>query len=101
MSVGFPVLTIGLVVGGLWAEHESALLGRAWYADPKVATGIFVWLVYAAVLHVRLFAKIRGKRAALLTIAGFLLTLVTFAAAHVYPSARISDPSFSETSRDT
>ncbi len=87
VSLGFPALTIGLVVGALWAEHRLALLGKAWYADPKVAAGILVWLVYAVVLHIRLFAKVRGRQAALLTIAGFLLTLATFAAAHVYPPA--------------
>jgi ABC-type transport system involved in cytochrome c biogenesis permease subunit len=87
LSLGFPPLTLGLVAGVVWAERASELLGRAWYADPKVVGGIVVWLFYSAVLHVRLFAKMRGRRAAWLTIAGFLLTLASFAVAHVYPSA--------------
>jgi len=36
------------------------------------------------VLHVRLYVRLRGRRAAWLTIAGFLLTLVSFATVHVY-----------------
>ncbi len=88
LSLGFPMLTLGLVFGVLWAGRSSALLGRAWYADPKVVGGFVVWLFYAAVLHVRLFARLRGRRAALLTIVGFLLTLASFATVHVYTSAR-------------
>ena len=84
LTLGFPPLTLGLVAGAIWAERSSALLGHAWYVDPKVVGGIVVWLFYAAVLHVRLFTRLRGRRAALLTLAGFLLTLLSFTAAHVY-----------------
>jgi ABC-type transport system involved in cytochrome c biogenesis permease subunit len=88
LALGFPMLTLGLAVGVFWAERNVGLLGRAWYADPKVVGGIVVWLFYAAVLHVRLFARLRGRRAALLTIAGFILTLASFATVHLYGSAR-------------
>lgn len=84
LSLGFPVLTVGLVAGVVWAEQSSAPLGRGWYSDPKVVGGLVVWLFYAAVLHVRLFARVRGRRAALLTIVGFLLTVASFLAAHAY-----------------
>ena len=84
LSLGFPVLTVGLVAGVVWAEQGSAPLGRGWYTDPKVVGGFVVWLFYAAVLHVRLFARVRGRRAALLTIVGFLLTVASFLAAHAY-----------------
>lgn len=87
LSLGFPALTVGLVVGVLWTGRNPTLLGRAWYADPKVVSGFIVWLFYAAVLHVRLFVHLHGRRAALLTVAGFLLTLVSFATVHLYTAA--------------
>ena len=74
------------MAGVFWAEQSAAPLGHAWYADPKVVGGAVVWMFYAAVLHVRLYGRLRGRRAAWLTIAGFLLTLVSFATVHVYTS---------------
>ena len=78
-------MTLGLAVGAIWAQRQSALLGRAWYSDTKVIAGLIGWLIYAAVVHVRLFGRISARRAAILTIAGFLVALATFAAAHAYP----------------
>ncbi len=90
LTLGFPALTVGLVAGVLWAQQATALLGHAWYADPKVVGGFVVWLFYAAVLHVRLRAQWRGRRAAWLTILGFLLTLVSFGTVHVYSSSEVT-----------
>jgi len=84
LSLGFPALTVGLAAGTVWAVQASERLGPAWYTDPKVVGGFVVWVFYAAVLHVRLFVRVRGRRAALLTLAGFALTVGTFAAAHFY-----------------
>lgn len=94
LSLGFPALTVGLVAGVVWAARSSAPLGRAWYTDPKVVGGLVVWLFYAAVLHARLSARVRGRRAALLTILGFLLTVASFLAAHLYegPAAEPAGP---------
>jgi len=100
VSLGFPVLTLGLVVGVFWAERGSALLGRAWYGDPKVVSGIVVWLIYAGVLHLRLFGRFHGKRAAVLTVAGFLIALVTFAASHAYSEPNPAEGVASEATRD-
>ncbi len=84
LSLGFPALTVGLVAGVLWAERSSALLGVAWYADPKVLSGLVVWLFYGVVLHVCLLVRLRGRRAAWLTVAGFVLTLLSFVTMHTY-----------------
>jgi ABC-type transport system involved in cytochrome c biogenesis permease subunit len=92
LSLGFPAFTVGLVAGAVWAEQASAPLGRAWYADPKVVGGVVVWLFYAAVLHVRLFARVRGRRAAALTVVGFVLTVGSFLAAHLYDAPQDGPP---------
>jgi len=85
VSLGFPLFTVGLAAGAIWAERHSGLLGRAWYSDPKVIAGFAGWLIYAAVVHIRLAGKMSANRAAILTIAGFLVALATFGVAHAYP----------------
>jgi len=90
LSLGYPLVTVGLVVGLVWAYQRASPLGQAWYADPKVLGGVVVWLFYTAVLHLRLFLRLQGRRGALLTVAGFLLTLVSFGTAHLYSEPRAS-----------
>ncbi len=82
---GFPLFTVGLAAGAIWAERDSALLGRAWYSDAKVIAGFAGWLIYAAVVHMRLAGKMSANRAAIFTIIGFLVALATFGVAHAYP----------------
>jgi len=87
LILGFPMLTLGLAFGVLWATLGSSPLAAGWHSDPKVLGGFVVWLFYAAVLHVRLFVKMRGRRAALLTLVGFLLMITSFATVHLYQDA--------------
>jgi len=68
LLAGFPLLTIGIVTGTLWARHVE--LG----APSEVLRSIFgyvTWLVIAAVLFMRAAVGWRGRRAAYGTIAGF------------------------------
>jgi ABC-type transport system involved in cytochrome c biogenesis permease subunit len=82
---GFPLFTVGLAAGAIWAERNSGLLGRAWYGDAKVIAGFAGWLNYAAVVHMRLAGKMSANRAAVFTIVGFVVALATFGVAHAYP----------------
>jgi len=77
ISLGFPLLTIGLVFGAFWVKTQN-VLGETWYLDYKVILGLATWLVYAALLHMRLVASFHGTKIACLTIAGFCLVLFTF-----------------------
>ncbi len=77
ISFGFPLLTLGLVFGTFWVRTQD-ILGEQWYLDYKVVLGLATWLIYAALLHMRLVASFHGTRIALLTIAGFCLVLFTF-----------------------
>ncbi len=77
ITLGFPLLTIGLICGAFWIK-VSNVLGETWYLDPKVLFGTATWLIYAALLHLRLGASFHGTKVACLTIAGFVLVLVTF-----------------------
>lgn len=77
ITFGFPLLTIGLVNGTIWAK-TSNILGVNWYLDSKVLLGTLTWLVYAALLHLRLGASFHGTKVACVTIGGFLVVILTF-----------------------
>lgn len=77
ISFGFPLLTLGLVFGTFWVKTQN-ILGEQWYLDYKVVLGLATWLIYAALLHMRLVASFHGTKIACLTIAGFCLVLFTF-----------------------
>jgi ABC-type uncharacterized transport system permease subunit len=68
LLAGFPLLTIGILTGTLWARHVEA--GSA--ADiARAALGYATWVLFAGVLLLRAAAGWRGRRAAYGTIAGF------------------------------
>jgi cytochrome c-type biogenesis protein CcsB len=75
ITIGFPLLTLAIISGALWAESAW---GSYWRWDPKEVWSLITWFIYALVLHVRLIRGWRGKRAAILAILGFLVVLFTF-----------------------
>jgi len=75
ISIGFPLLTLAIITGALWAESAW---GTYWRWDPKEVWSLITWFIYALVLHVRLTAGWRGKKAAVLSIIGFTTVLFTF-----------------------
>ncbi|MCX5909634.1 MAG: c-type cytochrome biogenesis protein CcsB [Deltaproteobacteria bacterium] len=75
LTVGFPLLTLGIISGSVWAESAW---GSYWSWDPKETWSLITWFLYAALLHARLSAGWRGRKAALLAIAGFGALLFTF-----------------------
>ncbi len=77
LTFGFPLITLGMVFGFMWV-NSSNVLGVPWYTDHKVVLGIVSWLVYAAILHIRMIAAFHGAKIAILTICGFVLILFTF-----------------------
>jgi cytochrome c-type biogenesis protein CcsB len=73
--VGFPFLTLTIILGAVWAETAW---GRYWSWDPKETASLVTWLIYGAYLHARVMRGWRGNRAAWLLIIGFLATLLTY-----------------------
>ncbi len=72
---GFPFLTAGIVTGAAWA---SSAWGTYWSWDPKETWSLIVWLVYAAFLHARITRGWQGTRTAVLSLAGFLATIICY-----------------------
>ncbi len=75
LTFGFPMLTLGIITGAVWAEYAW---GRYWGWDPKETWSLITWFFYAALLHQRLTVGWRGKRAAIMAIVGFFAVLFTF-----------------------
>ena len=51
IGLGFPLLTIGIIAGGVWANEAW---GSYWSWDPKETWALIAWLVFAAYLHSRI-----------------------------------------------
>ncbi len=75
LTTGFALFTIGLVTGFIYAK---TVWGRFWSWDPKEVFSVGNWLVYAVLLHLRMYSGWRGRKSAIVTIIGFLIILFTF-----------------------
>ncbi len=75
LIIGFPLLTLGMLSGSLYAQ---ATLGTFWRWDPKEVWSLITWLLYAALLHGRLVSGWRGRRSAQISIFGFLILIFSF-----------------------
>ena len=76
LTIGFPLLTVAIISGAIWSEQT---VGSYWnWADPKQTWSLITWFIYAALLHGRITIGWRGRKAALLSILGFIVLLLTF-----------------------
>ncbi len=74
VAVGFPLYTVGLLSGFIWAKLTW---NRIFSYDPKEITAIGVWLLFAFLFHQRMFLGWRGRKTARMAIWIFSLTLVS------------------------
>ena len=72
---GFPFMTLGILTGSVWAHAQW---GTYWAWEPRQITSALTWLLYGILLHGRLTAGWRGRKAAVWTIAGFMIVLAYF-----------------------
>jgi cytochrome c-type biogenesis protein CcsB len=84
---GFIMLTIGLLVGSVWAKSAW---GDFWVWDPKENWSLVTWLVYGAYLHLRKVRGWRGDRAAWLAIIGFAVVMFTYLGMNLLPTSEES-----------
>ncbi|MEN6641988.1 MAG: cytochrome c biogenesis protein CcsA [Armatimonadia bacterium] len=76
VAFGFPLLTMVIITGAVWAQY---VWQRWWSWDPKETASLVTWLVYAGYLHGRRQRQWTGKTSATIVLAGFLALLFTFA----------------------
>ena len=75
IGLGFPLLTIGIISGGVWANEAW---GSYWSWDPKETWALITWLVFAAYLHARITRGWQGLRPAILAASGFVVVWVCY-----------------------
>jgi len=75
LGLGFPLLTIGILSGAVWANEAW---GSYWSWDPKETWALLTWLVFAIYLHTRLTKGWEGKKPALIASLGFVTVWVCF-----------------------
>ena len=81
---GFAMLTIGLLIGGVWAREAW---GDYWTWDPKETWSLATWLVFATYLHGHHLGRWRGRRLAITVLIGFGVVMFTYLGMHLLPTA--------------
>ncbi len=74
LSIGWPLFTLGMITGSIWAESAW---GTYWNWDPKETWSLIVWVIYLVLLHLRTIGW-RGRKMAWLSIVGFVFVLISF-----------------------
>ena len=74
VAVGFPLLTIGILTGAIWAETAW---GSYWSWDPKETWSLITWFVFLAYLHARTQTRSHSL-AAYVAVFGFMSAMFTF-----------------------
>jgi cytochrome c-type biogenesis protein CcsB len=75
ISFGFPLLTIGIIAGSVWANEAW---GSYWSWDPKETWALITWLVFASYLHARITKSWQGKRPAMIASVGFVVVWICY-----------------------
>lgn len=68
VTIGFPLFTVGVVTGALWA---SRLHPNGRFLNPEQIVALVAWVVFGSVILLRVVAGWRGRRAAVGTMMGF------------------------------
>ena len=75
IGLGFPLLTIGIIAGAVWANEAW---GSYWSWDPKETWALITWLIFASYLHSRFTKSWSGKKPAILASIGFLVVWICY-----------------------
>lgn len=75
LGIGFPLLTIGILSGAVWANEAW---GSYWNWDPKETWALITWLIFACYFHVRITKGWKGKKPAILATVGFLIIWICY-----------------------
>jgi cytochrome c-type biogenesis protein CcsB len=73
--LGFPLLTLAMVTGALWSYSAH---GRFWSWDAKSVSAMLAWGLYVAIIVARHRSGWGGRRAAWMSIAGFIAVVFAF-----------------------
>jgi len=75
IGLGFPLLTMGIISGGIWANEAW---GSYWSWDPKETWALITWLIFATYLHTRINKGWSGLNTAKLGSIGFFIIWICY-----------------------
>lgn len=84
VTVGWVFMTVGMVVGFVWATQAQAAapydprLQAFSVADPKILLAVLAWAVYSFAVVARRAMGWNGRKAAWLSATGFVIVLLNF-----------------------
>jgi ABC-type transport system involved in cytochrome c biogenesis permease subunit len=84
VTVGWAFLTIGVIVGMIWASQarvtapDDPNLQAMGLNDPKILIAVLTWVVYSFAMLSRRAMGWSGRRAAWLSAVGFVMVLLNF-----------------------
>lgn len=75
IGIGFPLLTIGILSGAVWANEAW---GSYWSWDPKETWALITWFLFAMYLHTRITKGLQGEKPAIIATVGFVVVWICF-----------------------
>lgn len=75
IGFGFPLLTIGIISGAVWANEAW---GTYWSWDPKETWALITWIIFAIYLHSRLNNKLNSRQPAIIASLGFIVIWICY-----------------------
>ncbi len=83
ITVGLPLLTVGIITGAWWAKEAW---GAYWQWDPKETAALLSWIIYAAYAHLHTRHAWRGIRSAWLSLLGFASIIFCYLGVNIWIS---------------
>nr|ARD04665.1 cytochrome c heme attachment protein [Holodiscus discolor] len=75
ISLGFILLTVGILSGAVWANEAW---GSYWNWDPKETWAFITWTVFAIYLHIRTNKNFESVNSAIVASLGFLIIWICY-----------------------
>jgi cytochrome c-type biogenesis protein CcsB len=75
IGLGFPLLTLGILSGAVWANEAW---GSYWNWDPKETWALITWVIFAIYLHIRITKGWNGTKPALVALLGFFVVWMCY-----------------------
>ena len=83
VSVGLPLLTVGIITGAWWAKEAW---GAYWQWDPKETAALASWIIYALYMHLHTRNAWRGMRSAWMSVLGFISIMFCYLGVNIWIS---------------
>lgn len=75
IGLGFPLLTVGIISGAVWANEAW---GTYWSWDPKETWALITWIIFAIYLHSRINKQMQGYIPSIIGSIGFIVIWICY-----------------------